>query len=142
MALVEHARHELALLTTAEPDEMQEAMNEHLIKMVELFADEGHSGFSAGYAIGALERLLQFQPLTPLTGEADEWVFHGQGMGYQNKRCGRVFKDTEDGPAYDIEAVIFREPSGSCFTSKDSRRAVTFPYTPSTEYLDVPEQQD
>jgi len=49
-----------------------------------------------------------------------------------------VFKD-ETGEAYDINGKVFREPSGSCYTSFESRVPVTFPYTPTTEYVDVVE---
>lgn len=132
MTLLSHAKHELSLLAS---DEMQDAMNTHLLKMVEAFADEGHSGFSASYAISVLERLLRYEPLTPLTGADDEWSEYSPGR-FQNKRCGHVFKD-QDGP-YDSEGRIFREPSGSCYQNRESRVAVTFPYTPVREYVDVP----
>jgi hypothetical protein len=133
--LVNFAKDELARIG-GDDDDMQKMMNDHIIRMVELFADEGHSGFSASYAIGALEKLLRFEPLTPLTGEADEWAQVGEDT-WQNKRCSHVFKDAEDGEAYDIDGIIFREPNGVCFSSRDSRVAVTFPYTPSREYRDV-----
>jgi hypothetical protein len=131
--LVNHAKRELALIGHAE-DEMQAAMNAHIIRMVETFADEGHSGFSASYAVAALEKLLRFEPLTPLTGSDDEWMEVGDGL-FQNVRCSHVFK--EDGNAYDIAGRMFREPDGVCFTGRDSRVPVTFPYTPTTEYVDV-----
>ena len=54
-------------------DEMNDAMCEHILKMVNVFAEEGHSGFSANYAINILQKLLRFEPLSPLTGEDDEW---------------------------------------------------------------------
>lgn len=137
MSLVEHAKRELALLPGDDDgDEMQAEMNAHIIRMVELFADEGHSGFSAAYAISVLQKLLSFEPLTPLTGNDDEWVEVGTGV-FQNSRCSRVFK--EDGEAYDIDGRVFREPSGACFTGRDSRVPVTFPYVPTTEYVDVAE---
>jgi hypothetical protein len=55
---------------------------------------------------------------------------------FQNVTCGHVFK--ENGEAYDGEGGIFRDPDGSCFTSKDSRVPVTFPYFPNREYVDRP----
>jgi len=132
------AVHELSLIGDAD-DEMQQAMNEHILKMVRTFADEGHSGFSAAYAINALEKLLRFEPLTPLTGADDEWVEVGDdgpdGTCFQNKRSPRVFKDNTG--AYDIDGKVFREPSGACYTSRDSRVYITFPYRPTTEYVDV-----
>ena len=41
--------------------------------MMQEFANEGHSGFSASYAISILTKLMDFKPLSPLTGEDDEW---------------------------------------------------------------------
>lgn len=111
-------------------------MGHAVLKMVKLFADEGHSGMSAGLAVQLFEKVSMFQPLTPLTGEDDEWTEVGPKV-WQNNRCSTVFKKA-DGRAYDIEGRIFREPDGACFTSADSRVYVTFPYTPVREYVDRP----
>lgn len=116
-------------------DEMQAMMNDGLRELVLVFSSQGHSGFSGAYALAALEKLLRFEPLGPLTGADSEWVEVGEGT-WQNRRCGRVFKG-EDGRAYDIEGRVFREPDGGCFTNIDSRVYVEFPYTPTTEYVDV-----
>ena len=136
---VEHIRREVP-----EGDEMQTAMRDHLIRMGQLFAAEGHSGFSAAYATSCLNKLLRFEPLGPLTGEANEWMeVYQEDDGtpvYQNIRCSHVFKQGDR--AYDIEGRIFREPNGCCYTSRDSRVDVTFPYTPTREYVDVPESDD
>lgn len=136
---VSHAQRELAG-SYESGDAMNISMANHLIDMVRVFGAEGHSGFSASYAVSALSTLLKFEPLGPLTGDSREWVEVGEQNGkplYQNNRCGRVFKEGDQ--AYDIDRVVFREPSGGCFTGKLSRRAVTFPYTPKTVYVDVPE---
>lgn len=120
-------------------DEMNNKMSEHILKMVKVFEEEGHSGFSAAYAVSILEKLLRFEPLSPLTGEDDEWNEITEEMGsklYQNNRCSRVFKD-ENG-AYDIDGKVFVEPNGVGYVSKDSRVYVEFPYTPKTEYVQVP----
>jgi len=138
---VNHAASELALLSAGvDDDDMQEMMNKNLLELVLVFATQGHSGFSASYAVNALNKLLRFEPLTPLTGADDEWTDLGGGR-FQNKRFGAVFKEVErfGGQAYNIEAVVFREPSGACYTSRDSAQPVTFPYTPKREYKDVPE---
>ncbi|UTA78994.1 hypothetical protein J4377_13635 [Halomonas sp. XH26] len=136
---VDHVKREVP--DTDEP--MQNMMRAHLVRMGQLFAIEGHSGFSAGYAVSALEKLLRFEPLGPLTGEPDEWVEldYGGEMKAQNKRCSHVFMRA-DGTAYDIEARIFREPNGACFTGKGSSVDITFPYTPTREYVDVPADRD
>jgi hypothetical protein len=110
-------------------------LGDAVMKMVKVFADEGHSGYSASMAINLFERVARFEPLTPLTGADDEWTEVGEGM-FQNKRCPHVFKEG-DGRAYDSTGRVFREPDGCCFTNSDSRVYVTFPYTPTIEYVDV-----
>lgn len=121
-------------------DEMNDAMCEHILKMVNVFAEEGHSGFSAEYAISILQKLLRFEPLSPLTGEDDEWDEVGEEYGnstYQNKRLSRVFKEGKDGQAYNIRGKVFVEPNGASYTSRDSCVYIEFPYTPKTEYVNV-----
>ena len=93
-------------------DEMQGQICDHILKMLSLFGEEGHSGFSASYALQCLEKLLRFKPLSPLTGEEDEWGDVSEMSGkphYQNKRCSSVFKDGQDGEAYDIDGKVFWE---------------------------------
>ena len=125
--LVEYAKHELSLLG-GQDEEMQQAMNKHILGMVELFAKEGHSGFSANYAINILNALLRFKPLKPLTGKDEEWIEHSDGM-FQNKRCYSVFKDNKEGEAYNIDGKVFSCDGGETwYTSRDSRVEIGFPY--------------
>lgn len=131
--LVEHARTELKSWFDGG---MNEAMANDVIELIDVFSKQGHSGFSANFAIGMFEKLAKFEPWGPLTGEDDEWTEVSEGV-FQNKRCSHVFK--ENGKAYDIDGKVFREPNGSCYTSRDSRVPVTFPYTPKREYVDVTE---
>lgn len=128
-------------------DEMQEAICTHVLKLLEVFHDEGHSGSSAPYAIDLFKKLAMFEPVAPLTGEDWEWSDvseyggHDNGPLFQNKRCGHVFKDTNG--AYDSEGIVFYDwytdkETGqkykSYFTGIGSRVPVTFPYTPKREY--------
>lgn len=114
-------------------DEMQELICKHVLKLLEVFADEGHSGSSAPYAVRLFEKLAMFEPIVPLSGDDAEWNDVGDGL-YQNNRCSHVFK--ENGVAYDSTGRVFRDPDGGSYTSKDSRVNVTFPYVPKTEYVD------
>jgi hypothetical protein len=107
-----------------------------VLRMIREFASEGHSGFSAGMALSIFEKVADFKPLSPLTGEDDEWNEVGTGI-FQNRRCSTVFK--EKGRAYNGEGRIFREPNGCCYTSSGSHVTITFPYMPTSEYVDVPE---
>ena len=131
-------------------DEMQEMICNHVLKLLEVFADEGHSGSSAPYAINLFKTLASFEPVVPLTGEDWEWVDVAEQSGrtlWQNKRCGHVFKDVDG--AYDIDGIVFYEcyedketgeKHKSYFTSRESRVPVTFPYTPKTEYKEWAEK--
>lgn len=129
--LVKHAERELEIigLKKDSEDDMNRLMYDHIIKMVQTFSEEGHSGFSASYALSILKKVLNFEPLTPLTGEDSEWCEIYEGM-FQNIRCSHVFK--ENGKAYDIDGIVYEDPDGSRFTTRESRVSVEFPYTPTT----------
>lgn len=155
MSLLTFAEQELDLIGLKEDGDMNGAMRKHILHMIKEFSEEGHSGFSAQYAISLLTKLLKYEPLTALTGESDEWVDVAEQSGgplWQNKRCSHVFKDNEG--AYDISGRVFWEwqerpldpdeegyPGVRVYkdhwTSRDSRVPVTFPYTPTTEYVEV-----
>ena len=136
MSLVAFAKEELERAGLFDKDSDYGGMlGDAALRMIEQFASEGHSGFSANMAINIFSKLARFEPLTPLTGEDDEWNEVGDGV-FQNRRCPTVFKNAERG-AYNIDGRVFREPSGACYTSGESRVSVTFPYTPKTEYVDV-----
>lgn len=133
------AENELNIIINKCEDEdsrkMQEAITRDILQIVQMFAEQGHSGFSANYAISLIEKLLRYEPLTELTGNENEWTkleCIDDGC-YQNKRCSRIFKD-EGGQAYDLEGKIFSEDGGkSWFTCKDSKVYIDFPYIPHTE---------
>ena len=140
--LVDYAKRELDILNLGNNDRTGEGMDfhmrDHILHMVELFAEEGHSGFSASYALSILKRVLAYRPLTPLTGEDDEWNEVGDGV-FQNRRASNVFK--ENGQAYWMDGIVFWEwysspdiddgkPYKSYFTSRDSRVNIeSFPWS-------------
>ncbi len=135
--LVEHAKRELQAVgysVDSPPDDANGWVTQNILELIRVFADQGHSGFSASYVVSAFEKLASFEPLCPLTGDESEWVEVADGI-YQNARCSRVFR--ENGEAYDINGKVFREKDGGSFTSIDSRVPVEFPYTPKTEYVDA-----
>ena len=125
-------------------DEMQEDICNHVLKLLEVFNGEGHSGTTAPYAINMFKTLASFEPIAPLTGEDWEWNEVAEQNGgplYQNKRASHVFKDPNG--AYDINGRVFYdivtgEDGKECksyYGCHESRVPVTFPYTPKTEYL-------
>lgn len=152
--LIDHAKRELAF-AGYDLNQTEENPNkwicQNILELLEVFSNQGHSGFSAPYCIAMFEKLASFKPLGPLKGTDDEWNEIGEGL-YQNKRCSHVFKQADrfDGQAYDSQAVVFYdwvEQFGedgtvgrfkSHYTSRDSSRPITFPYEPTTVYEERP----
>ena len=143
-APMQHARHELLLMDRKQGgDEYTTLVMGATLQMVALFSSQHHSGYSASIARQLLQRLLAFEPIGHLTGEDDEWGESALVPGTaQNRRCARVFKDGLGDP-YDREGYLFVEPSGSGFTSRQSRRPLTLPGPlPARIELQVPKDAD
>ena len=88
--LVEHARTELALIG----EETQTV--EGYLKVIQAFADMGHSGGSAMVAIPVINELLQFHNLSALTNDPDEWINVSEQSGHemwQSRRRSEAFSD-------------------------------------------------
>ena len=161
MSTLDFAKRELDIIGLKDCDDpmnkedsMNYLMRQNILEIIEKFASQGHSGFSASYAISILEKLLRWEPLTSLTGEDSEWMHIHDQFGqtdeysnlYQNKRLGRVFKKVfhdKSEKVYDINGLVFWEwyypegedaPIKTYFTNRHSKTPVTFPYIPKTEY--------
>lgn len=89
--LVEHARRELSII-----GEDPETIDGYL-KVVQAFADMGHSGGSASVAIPVIHELLQYKNLSPLTTHEADWIFHGEDVAgveggvWQSRRNSEAF---------------------------------------------------
>ncbi len=142
--LIEHAKQEFLTLgynqIEKEGDIPNKRMQENVLELLKVFSKQEHSGFSAPYCIELFAKLAMFEPLSPLTGEDWEWVEIAAGI-FQNKRCSHVFKqkDRFNGQAYDINGRVFKGLDDSYYTSTDSFVPITFPYTPTTEYVNKDE---
>lgn len=126
--LVEWAKAELERIGDQD-DEMQQIMNKDILQIIEVFSEQGHTGFSASYALNIIKRLLDWKPITALTGDDDEWV-NVHDDTYQNKRCSSVFKKGKDNStAYYIDGKVFSDDGGETwYTCRESHVPVTFPY--------------
>ena len=125
--LVDYAKDELkriGMIDSGEP--YNDWTTKAILDLIELFASQGHSGFTAPYVINAFSRLAMFKPISPLTGEDDEWNELVDGS-FQNKRYPAVFKD-KDGTAYNIDGKAFTDDGEVWYTCKDSKVDVTFTY--------------
>jgi len=89
MNLVDYAIDELkAIGMYGTGDEMNQMMSNNIIELLEVFSKQGHSGFSAPYCINMFKQLANYKPLSPLTGNDDEWNCVSEQSGYtmyQNK---------------------------------------------------------
>lgn len=150
--LVRFAKVELdRLLKNTEPgtDEytMQKAANDDILDVIKVFAGHGDSGFSAAYKLSILEDLLRFSPVSPLTGDGDEWnevgalSDDGKKTVYQNRRCSSVFmnvdKTTGDVEAEYIDKYRMSADGGLTWFTPDEHklnligltRRIDFPFT-------------
>ena len=144
--LVAHAAHEMALAWPdhehSKPYDMQDMMKQNLLDIVAVFSAQGHSGFSANYAISRVQKLMAYKLLMPLTGEGHEWSDAIGDCGtLQNKRLSAVFKNA-DGTCDYLDAIVWRgEDDYDSFTGSVegifSRQTITFPFVPKTFYIDV-----
>jgi hypothetical protein len=114
--LLQHAKRELRAAGLFDADaDFNGDVAVQVSSLMEVFAAYGHSGASSEQTLDIFEKLARGMPLSPLTGEDDEWEVP-EGMGGQiqvNTRCSRVFKDDE--MAWDV---------------RKGRTPIIFPYTP------------
>lgn len=122
MSVISHARSELGRIGFGAED------TEVMIDILERFFARWDSGAAVWAVAPVLQRLIAAKPLSPLTGEDDEWIDHGDGV-FQNKRMASVFKDPrfhEGKLAYDAADPV--NPTG----------AITFPYLPKWAQVESP----
>lgn len=139
--VLEFARSELEYAGLFDADADYGGMlGDAVMNLLKEHEKEGHSGFSNHMVVDLFSKLATFTPLTPLSGDDDEWGDDVDGLGMQqNRRESRVFRSPERG-AWTLDAVVFREPSGATYTSSQSAQPITFPYTrPETVIVDVPD---
>lgn len=127
--LVAHARRELRLI-----GEDTDTIS-GLCRVIRAFADMGHSGGSAPYAIAYLERLLRFQPLSDLTDDPGEWIDrHAEGLTtsplWQSKRNSEAFS-TDGGKTYTL--LSEQEAAGDLATTPLHRSKVMDTAEPAEE---------
>lgn len=142
------AKNELELLEKDCEDkdwlEMQKQVTKDVMKLVKVFAKQAHSVASASYILSLVQRLFDWKPLKPLTGEDDEWgeELNKDKHTQQNKRCGAVFRENFDNStAYYLYGKVFSNNGGKVwFIKKGSVVPITFPYKvplePEYIYLD------
>jgi hypothetical protein len=124
--ILDKAKHEFELVGT---DELYgDLLRDSVFEVLQVLESQNHSGLSARVIIKYIDRLWAQKPLTPLTGEDDEWE-EAEDSEVQNKRYSAVFKNKNTGECYNIEGRLFVEPDGAAFLCSESVIPVEFPYT-------------
>lgn len=113
--------------------------------------NEEHARAAIAVITGSIKQLFTFKAICPIAGTPEEWELvvaenADHGAVWQNRRCPALFKNSEDGPAYYLDAIVFKEKSGRTFTGSvkgpngtmvHSRQYVNFPFQPKHFYIDV-----
>ena len=142
--LIDFAADEMAVWLSEEADPMDRRAAENVMELIQTFSNQNHSGMSGSWVLSVFERLACFKPISPLTGEDDEWMETPHDI-YQNKRCPSVFKGP-DGRAYDIEGKVFSNDGGKTwYSSRESKVYIEFPYivpeSPERVYLESEDEE-
>jgi len=106
--LVDHAKKELQLAGLFDKDSDYGGMiGKAVMELCKCFADQGHSGFSAGMVLDLFRRLGKFEQLTPVTDNSKEWNDVSEMSGdknklWQSKRNPSFFSENGGKSYYDV----------------------------------------
>lgn len=145
--LTEHAKRELQMagLFDESGDFYGGMTGKSVMELVEIFEKQGHSGMSAPMIIDVFSKVANFKIIKPITCTADEWLEVSENI-FQNNRLYSVFKNRIDGDPYYLDAIIWKEKNGSCFTGTvnkiQSRQFIRIPFTPKSFYVLIDENRN
>lgn len=103
MDLSEYARSELERAGLFKEDSDYDGMlGTAVMELVETFAKQGHSGYSAHCVIDLFSTVASYKPLEPITSDPDEWFMPVDGV-WQSKRRPSTFSRDGGKTWYDIQ---------------------------------------
>ncbi len=115
--LVDYAKRELKLAGLFDKDsDYGGTLGDAVLELVEAHSKQGHSGCSSSMAISIFSKVANFQPLTPLTFNDDEWDNPVHDGIFQNKRNSAVFKNSKEGKPHYSNAFYKKNESGNAYT--------------------------
>lgn len=80
-------------------------MYQQVLEAVAIFASHGNSGSSAPFEINLVQKLCNWDVISPLTFKDDEWMVISNDNTCQNIRKSSIFKD-KDGNIHDVDAFV------------------------------------
>jgi hypothetical protein len=105
--LTEHAKQELVMAGVFDKDSDYNGMiGEAVMELVEVFAKQGHSGFSASLTLELFNKVANFKNILPIGKTKAEWMNVSDMSNeklWQNKRRGSTFSRDGGKTWYDID---------------------------------------
>ena len=131
MTIKEYVNKELDMLDESHADVKK--IKPAIIDIIDII-DNLDNNKERALLVNVFNLLIKYIPLSPLTGNEDEWEeckrLNGE-VYQQNKRCARVFRNNANNDeVYIIDGIIFSDNGGkSWFQCKESKYKIdTFPF--------------
>lgn len=110
--LTDFARNELQIAGLFDEDSDYDGMlGEAVIELINTFAKQGHSGFSASLVRELFSKLSNYKPLTEITNDPDQWndIADSQSgkLGWQSRRSPSCFSEDAGKTYWDIDEDYF-----------------------------------
>jgi hypothetical protein len=128
-SLAAHAERELKLAGLFDKDSDYEGMlGEAVLELMEVFAKQGHSGFSAMLAMDLFGRLAKFEALTELTDNPEEWndisEYQDGEPGWQSVRSPSCFSKDGGKTYYNLDdlEVEHVDENGVSYLTYDGKK--------------------
>jgi len=104
--LTDFARNELQIAGLFDKDSDYDGMlGEATIELINTFAKQGHSGFSAGLVRELFTKLSNYKPLTEISNNPDEWMNVDGKNTWQSRRNPTLFSNDEGKTYYDLDEI-------------------------------------
>lgn len=116
MTLHDHATSELLRAGLFDADSDYEGnLAVCVMELIDVFAAQGHSGFSASWTLELFTKLSRFEALSPLSNDPDEWHEPADGL-WQSCRNSEAFSH-DGGKTYYLLSTGFE----TMYTAEDSK---------------------
>ena len=103
MALIEFAKHELEEAGLFDKDSDYGGMlGEAVLELIDVFARQGHSGFSAGIVSDIFNKLSRYKPITPITNNPKDWNFVTDDT-WQSRKQPDLFSNNNGKTYYSVD---------------------------------------
>lgn len=96
--LRDHAEREMQI-AGVDDDIYGDLTSKAVLELIDVFDKQGHSGMSASLVVAIFTRVVNFENLTPLTNDPDEWYQHGEA-NWQNSRNSSAFSQDQGNSYY------------------------------------------